>query len=198
MADKKSFMMYLDTIAQWDMLTDAQAGQLVKALMAYANDGTLIDIDDGMVKMAFSFMSAQIDRDNEKYAEKCKQNSEKARIRWHKKDADACNGIPMDANDADKDKEKDKEKDTDTDKDKERDKDNLITLTPQEYKKLVLDYGETTVSEYVEKVENYCRSSGKRYKNYDATIRTWLSRDGLKKSDMEKYEFSINRFDAPS
>ena len=66
MAENKSIMLYLDTLKQWEMLTDEQAGVLIKALLLYASCGKQLCTDDGMVSMAFSFITAQIDRDNEK------------------------------------------------------------------------------------------------------------------------------------
>lgn len=66
MAENKSIMLYLDTLKQWEMLTDEQAGVLIKALLLYASSGEQLCTDDGMVSMAFSFITAQIDRDNEK------------------------------------------------------------------------------------------------------------------------------------
>ena len=75
MAERKSIVLYLDSEQQWDMLTDAQAGILIKALLHYSKTGERIHTDDGMVAMAFSFMAAQIDRDGEKYDRVCERNA---------------------------------------------------------------------------------------------------------------------------
>ena len=71
MADKKSFLIYLDNQKQVNMLTDEQAGKLFKALFAFAKDGIETDFDDGVVAMIFSFMSDSIKRDTEKYEDVC-------------------------------------------------------------------------------------------------------------------------------
>lgn len=76
MADKASFLMYLDTAKHWDLLSDAQAGALIKALFRYCESGEKLKTDDGMLAMAFSFIAAQIDRDSEKYERTCKKRSE--------------------------------------------------------------------------------------------------------------------------
>lgn len=68
-------MMYLDTDGQWDMLSNEQAGILIKALFKYSKSGEVLETEDGMLKMAFSFMAAQLDRDNEKYNRICERNS---------------------------------------------------------------------------------------------------------------------------
>ena len=67
MAEKKSVMLYLDAIKQWEMLTDEQAGILIKAILNYSISGERLNTTDGMLAMAFSFFSAQIDRDSEKW-----------------------------------------------------------------------------------------------------------------------------------
>ena len=60
------FKIYTDYIEIWKMLSDEQAGKLVKALLDYANIGKKIDSNDGMLKITFAFMAAQMDRDNGK------------------------------------------------------------------------------------------------------------------------------------
>ena len=126
MAENKSIMLYLDTYKQWEMLTDTQAGILIKALFAYASTGEQLRTDDGMVSMAFSFITAQIDRDNEKWAETCRKRAESVRKRWHKDDANASGEIQkiqMYTNDTDT--VTDTETDTDTDTDTEKEKENI-------------------------------------------------------------------------
>lgn len=73
--DKASFLMYLDYQEQFDLLTDEQAGQLIKAIIKYEKTGKIPELD-GMLKMAFSFIKTQLDRDREKYNKKCEKNKE--------------------------------------------------------------------------------------------------------------------------
>lgn len=58
------------------MLSDAQAGKLIKGIYEFACNGVTPQFDDGMVQMAFSFISSAIARDAEKYEEKCRKNKE--------------------------------------------------------------------------------------------------------------------------
>ena len=88
MADKKSIILHTDSAEQWNMLTDDQAGKLIKALLVYSQTGEQIETEDGMLKMAFSFISAQLDRDREKYDEKCAKNKRIADEREKKKIAE--------------------------------------------------------------------------------------------------------------
>ena len=76
MADRKGIILYFADIPQWKMLTKEQAGELVLALLEYGKDGAPFDAENGMLKMAFSFIASQIDRDGEKYKKRCDRNAE--------------------------------------------------------------------------------------------------------------------------
>lgn len=73
--EKKSFVMYLDYEEQFNMLTDEELGVLIRAIIEYEKTKEIPKLD-GIVKMAFSFIKGQLDRDREKYDEKCKKNRE--------------------------------------------------------------------------------------------------------------------------
>ena len=73
--EKISFLMYLDYEEHFKLMTDEQLGQLLRAIMKYEKTRQVPQLD-GMVKMAFSFIKAQLDRDREKYEEKCAKNKE--------------------------------------------------------------------------------------------------------------------------
>lgn len=57
--------LFCDSSATIDMLSDAEAGRLLKALMHYANDIT--DTLPGQEKLVFSMLKSQIDRDAASY-----------------------------------------------------------------------------------------------------------------------------------
>ncbi len=74
---KQSFILYTDTEEQISILSDAQAGQLFKLLLRVASgEEKPRNIADPMVKMAFCFIAAQIERDAQKYEEVCQKRSE--------------------------------------------------------------------------------------------------------------------------
>ena len=66
MADKKSFMVYLDYEGPISKLSDAESGQLFKALFAYASTGVAPALE-GATAIAFEFIRAQMDRDTDKW-----------------------------------------------------------------------------------------------------------------------------------
>ena len=71
---KDNFVIHLSFYEAVTMLTDEQAGCLFKALMNYAQNGSVIEASDPLVSFAFRAMSAQINASNKKYADKCEQN----------------------------------------------------------------------------------------------------------------------------
>ena len=71
-----------------------------------------------------------------------------------------------------------------------------VFLSDDEINKLNQDYGEDNIRTYIQKVDNYVQSKGRPYSDYAATLRSWLDKDGIKKSDFDasKYDFVINNF----
>lgn len=49
-----------------------------------------------------------------------------------------------------------------------------VKLTDEAMKRLTDRWPKQTVFDYIERVNDYCASKGKRYKNHEATIRNWL------------------------
>lgn len=66
MTERKSFLLYLDYEKHLLLLDDLQRGRLFSALFAYARTGEKPKLT-GAEGMAFSFISSQMDRDNEKW-----------------------------------------------------------------------------------------------------------------------------------
>ena len=85
MAENKApsfFHLYLDYDEQFRMLSDAQAGMLIKALFSYANDGEEPDFDDLTVKLFFSILKKSMDREFENYQKICEQNRKNINKRY--------------------------------------------------------------------------------------------------------------------
>lgn len=98
-------------------------------------------------------------------------------------------GIPLKDKDKVKDKVKDKDKDKELLKEKKTFGDfNNVLLTFDEIQKLQ-DYFYNDFQRYIEKLDLYIESSGKKYKSHYATIRQWLIRDGIKPNELIIAEF---------
>ena len=62
-----------------------------------------------------------------------------------------------------------------------------VKLTDEQYSKLIADYGEAMISEYIRKADEYCQQNGKNYKDYNLTIRNWIRKD-VEKNGGGNYE----------
>lgn len=121
--DKSSFLIYLDYEEQFNLLTDEQIGQLMRAIIKYEKTREIPQLN-GIVKIAFSFIKTQLDRDREKYEARCEKNRENAkkggRPRKNQKDNLKANGFnenQMDAKKPDDDKEDEEDNEEDIDND---------------------------------------------------------------------------------
>lgn len=65
--------------------TKEEAGEIFMALLAYANRGEEFKTDDRSMRTLFRTLQANIDRNNEKYEEKCERNRQIAKEREKKR-----------------------------------------------------------------------------------------------------------------
>src|SRR5690554_5984858 len=75
---KKAFVMYCDWENVFEMLTNDEAGKLVKHLFAYVNDKKPA-LDDRILQVAFEPIKQQIKRDQQKYEDTRKKRVEAGR-----------------------------------------------------------------------------------------------------------------------
>lgn len=54
---------------------------------------------------------------------------------------------------------------------------NHVMLTDIQYSSLITDFNETLIKNYIKKVDEYIEQCGKKYRNFNLTIRNWISRD---------------------
>lgn len=95
--EPKGFVIYGDTQEVVDRLSDAEAGQLLKGMLGYFNSGKEPKFK-GILEFVFIPIRQQMDRDADKYEAKCERMRENANKRWQ--NANASNGMQLDANDA--------------------------------------------------------------------------------------------------
>lgn len=72
---RKSFILYLDNSIILDQLTDEESGKLIKAIFKYQSSGVTPDFSKNpALAMGFSVFKMSLDRDSEKYQERCEKN----------------------------------------------------------------------------------------------------------------------------
>lgn len=119
---KPSFLVYYDNEVIVLRLQDEEAGKLFKSLFPYGREEIKPDFDrNPALAMAFDILSIAIDRDKEKYINRCEANRENGRKGGLAKARNGKQSLPNGkqglANLADKDMDKDKDRDKDRDKD---------------------------------------------------------------------------------
>ena len=105
---KETFILYTSYKDAIMVLSDEQAGRLLKAIFEYATTGIKQEIDDTAVKFAYMLIVSQIESSNKQYEKKCERNRENAAKRWQamatlsmqtqKEDTIVCDGMRTDAN----------------------------------------------------------------------------------------------------
>ena len=125
MKKPKIINLFIDYAEEFSLLSDAQAGRLIKALLAYADKGEKPDFsDDKAICVMFSMMKKQVDRDFGKYQELCDRRSEAGKKGGAPKgnqNARKSSNSSKTSKDNDKDKNENKNKDDNKDEDKDND-----------------------------------------------------------------------------
>ena len=79
-----SFVLYGDTLANLDMLSDEDAGRLFRNIAAYSRgDPAPCELSSGAL-MLFNIICQQIERDRKKYNDMCEKHRAIANKRWEK------------------------------------------------------------------------------------------------------------------
>lgn len=82
MPDKKSFVLYADYIEHFSLLNDIERGQLIMMILYYVNDKPIdVNIVSDGVRMAYSFIKNDIDRNSLKYNTTCQNRAKAAKKR---------------------------------------------------------------------------------------------------------------------
>lgn len=207
MAEKKSFILYLDYKMHFDLLTNEQKGILINALFEFAENGEVQKFEDKVVEMAFSFISVQMKRDKEKYDEVCERRREAGKLGGRPKKPNGLDEKAKKPNGFLEKQTKAKKPDTDNDTDTDTDNDNdikrtckpspappksskkkfgeygNISLTDEQYNQLVKDYGESVMNDYIQRMDEYIQMKGKKYKDFNLALRNWIKKDGITKGN---------------
>jgi hypothetical protein len=208
MAEKKSFVLYADMENIIEVLSYEERGRLLTAVFAYFSRGEQPDFD-GALKAVFVMIAQQLDRDREKWEEICRKRSEyasrggKAKAAKRQvmlpKVADTDNDTVTDTvtvteNETENDNvivtengnESESENDTVTSScayapaPAPKTNNNIIILSNDDRERLYHRYGRELTDEYISRVENYCKDTGKHYSDPASTIAKWIEQDKAK------------------
>lgn len=195
---------YLDSMRR---LSDAEVGRLFRALLKYSMTGTLDDLP-GNERFVLDGMTAQIDRDSKKYAEKCEKNRRNGAIGGRQANESERKQTQANATQTPP-KEKTKEKE----KEKEQEKEHTPHIPPERVAADKPPIRRRFAPPTVEEVREYCaerknhvdaeafvahyQSNGwmvgrTKMKDWRAAVRTWEKNDygkklGESKRDDDKF-----------
>ena len=121
------FYVYIEWLDLFDMLTMPECGILAINILRYAKGDELLPMEDKALSMAFRVIKSQLDRDHEKYAEKCVINRENGLKGGRpKKETERFFEKPSET-----EEKRTKAKKPDKDKDKDKDKEYNPPISPK-------------------------------------------------------------------
>lgn len=162
MKEQKSFLVYGDIEPVIDELSDEQAGQLFRGMVKYFKTGETPNFT-GVLKFVFIPIQQQMDRDLEKYAEKCEKNRKKIKDYWDgvKANTNVYNGIPMYSTATNKDTDKDTDTKTDKDTDTTTDTDtNAVVVVSDDNGSFYTDIWKSITPQDVDRIYEAFPDSG--------------------------------------
>jgi len=180
---KNNFILYKDYKPHIDMLSDEQAGKLFKAIFEYVDGRTKITLDP-ITNMAFSFIKNNLERDLVKYkniVERNRNNGLKGGRPKNPNNPVALLGNPKEPKEADIGTGTviDTEIDSDIVKVKKTLYLEFVKLTTDEHDKLITKYGSDVTNTFIERLNDYVGSTGKKYKSHYHTILSWIRKDNV-------------------
>lgn len=121
---KDSFILYLEQKQIFEMLTNEEAGQLIKAIFEYEDTWQIVNLDRSL-QIAFLPIKSALDRNKEKYENVVKRNKRNIEKRWEKentKNTTGKKGIQKNTKNTDNEHDNDNERDNENDNEHDKDK----------------------------------------------------------------------------
>ena len=170
---KKSFILYNDQIEIFKELSPEQAGHLIKHVYDYSSGIETTSFQDPSIKIAFIMIKGQMDRDSEKYTQKCEKNRQNINKRYEGKTTTVYDRIRPST------KATDTDNDTDNKKKKHISVKRFIKPTIEEIIAYCKERKNTIKPQVF--IDHYTSNGwmvGKnKMKDWKATIRNWEQRD---------------------
>lgn len=164
----KSFILYTDIAEVLRILTDEQKGRLFQSIVDYAETSEVPAIDDIAVKIAFTNIKANIDRNAEKWEH----------IRQIRSEAGKKGGRPPKVQTEAKQTKEPPQADAQEKPEKEKKQCygafKHVRLTPEEYGRLCADFGDVAVGEAITFLDEYIERKGYKAKSHYLCMRKWV------------------------
>lgn len=189
---KKSFVVYTDWEESLSYFSDAEAGEIFRALFQYVKDGTTPEFSHHSLNAVFSFMRSALDRDLIAYEERCKKNKENGSKGGRPKKP---NGYFEKPKKADNDNVIDNENENDNVIDNVSENENVciygefdnVFLTEEEHTHLQLLFPHS-YNDIINKFSRGLKTYGYKYDCHYAAILQWVENDKKKQEQQSNTE----------
>lgn len=186
MSEKKSFLMYTSYLDNVEILSNEEAGQLLKAIYAFVNGNELPELDR-VVQLTFNPIKSHLERDKEKYKEICRKRSESGAKGGRPKKqmvSDESKCFFKKAKKADNENENENEnvnENVNDNADENADNnDNFLfyesALTQTQYAALCDKYGKNKTDRYIGIILKYKYVNPERYSDCYSVLNDWMSK----------------------
>ncbi len=176
MGERKAFLLYHDWEEQLDMLTEKELAAVVMAAMRYSKRGILQQLER-TEQLAFLPIKQQIERDSEKYERRSAANKENGKKggRPKKVSVAAAEQVASGREEAQGEIVSEPMKDPPKKKTPPKTKyAEFVQMKEEEHQKLVLEYGDAAVKEFIRILDGYKGATGKTYKDDYRAILNWV------------------------
>lgn len=197
---KKSFVVYSDWEEALSYFTDAEAGEIFRALFQYAKDGKMPEFSHNSLNAVFSFMKSALDRDKKAYEARCQKNRENGGKGGRPKKANGFEENPKKPNGyfekpkkPDNDNVIDNVNDIDIDNDIDNVNDSVciygefdnVFLSEEEYTHLQTQFPDS-YNDIINKFSRGLKTYGYKYDCHYTAILQWVENDKKKEKEQTK------------
>lgn len=205
--EKTSFLMYIEYQELLEDLTDEELGKLLRAIFNYETDKIEPNFT-GLLKMAFNFIKANLNRDRKKYDKRCETsaiNGSKGGRPKSEKPNSKPNEKPKKPKKADNDNEYDNEDEYDNDNEAVVDIYNFLStnfgyLLPPIQKEKIDEWRKVFSDDIIKyAIERCCNNNARNFNYLEAILTSWKNK-GFKileecKSEKKKQKNEPEWFD---
>lgn len=181
--NKKSFVLYCDYREHIKLLSVEDKAKLLDAIFAYAS-GEEVELD-GAVGMAFSFITAQMDRDTAKWETKCEKlraNGSKGGLAKAKnakqmlaKASKTKQGLAIVADNVTDNVNVNVNENVNVKEKKSAYGEYAhVKLTKTEYQKMISDFGQDKTDKAIKFFDEYIEDKGYKSKSHNLAMRRWV------------------------
>lgn len=179
---KKTFVLETDLDEKTKTLTDEELGKVFRKILKYVKEETLPKLTEKL-ELVFQFIKVDLDKNLEKYQERCKKNKEAAERRWNRRNTNTYECMQPNTKHADNDSDNDNDYDYDSSNEEKKESKPKKKFVKPNLEEVIAYCKERKNKVDPQKFIDYYESNGWKVgrnsmKDWKAAIRTWERNDG--------------------